>query len=73
MENEELIEIVGRIQTADFALMEEGGELRRPLEKNVAHPEVSDLILRNEAELSAAEIIERALNYKPIPLPEKFD
>ena len=37
-------------------------------EKNVAHPAPSDLIFWNEEELTPREIVERALNYRPINL-----
>jgi hypothetical protein len=73
MEKEELIIIVKRLQTADFLSGKESGELMRLLERNVVHPEVSDLIFWNDTELTAEEIVEMALSYKPIPLPEKFD
>ena len=73
MEKEQLIEIVKRLQTADFASVEEGRELLQILKRNVIHPAVSNLIFWNIPELSAEEIVEKALSYKTIPLPEKFD
>ncbi|MED4532397.1 hypothetical protein ABET51_11265 [Metabacillus fastidiosus] len=38
------------------------------LEKNVPHPAPSDLIFWNEEELTTREIVEKALNYRPINL-----
>ncbi|MGG3891222.1 bacteriocin immunity protein [Metabacillus fastidiosus] len=38
------------------------------LEKNVPHPVPSDLIFWNEEELTAREVVEKALNYRPINL-----
>jgi hypothetical protein len=73
MDKEELIKLVERLQTADFASDEEGSELLQILERNVIHPAVANLIFWNAPELSAEEIVKRALSYKPIPLPEKFD
>ena len=73
MEKAELIKIVERLQNSDYASEKEGNELMQLLESNVLHPTVSDLIFWNDIELSAEEIIEKALSYKPIPLPEKFD
>lgn len=73
MKKEELIKIVERLQTADFSSDKEGRELMNLLERNVIHPEVSNLIFWNDTELTAEEIVEKALSYKPIPLPEKFD
>lgn len=73
MEKQELIKIVKRLQTADFSSEKKGNELLELLEKNVLHPQVSDLIFWNDTELTAEEIVEKALSYKPIPLPEKFD
>ena len=38
------------------------------LKSSVPHPEVSDLIYWNENDLTADQIVEQALNYKPIQL-----
>ncbi len=43
------------------------------LKENVIHPAVSNLIFWNDEELTAEKIVDAALNYKPILLPEKFD
>jgi len=39
------------------------------LRKNVPDPSVSNLIFWNDEELSPEEIVDRALNYRPIVLP----
>lgn len=61
----ELIELVERIilaeeQDSDFE------NLISMLQENVPHPEVLDLIYHSKPELSAAEVVEKALSYKPI-------
>ncbi|MBE1442635.1 hypothetical protein GGC63_002059 [Paenibacillus sp. OAS669] len=38
------------------------------LKYSVPHPEVSDLIYWNEHELTAEQVVEQALSYKPIQL-----
>ncbi|WP_066303907.1 bacteriocin immunity protein [Bacillus sp. FJAT-29814] len=38
------------------------------LEKNVLHPEVTDLIFYNDEHLTPEEIVEKALSYQPITL-----
>ena len=39
------------------------------LEQNVPHPAITDLMYWSDEELSPAQIVDRALAYKPIPLP----
>ena len=73
MEKGELIKVVERLQTGDYSSEKEGDELLQLLKRNVICPEMSDLIFWHNPELPAEEIIEEALSYKPIPLPEKFD
>jgi len=65
---EELVKIVERILNAD-GLEEELDNLIDILEKNVPHPNVSDLIFWNEEELSAVDIVDKALKYNPNLLP----
>ena len=38
------------------------------LEKNVPHPNVSDLIYYPDEEMTAEEIVDKALSYRPIQL-----
>jgi hypothetical protein len=40
------------------------------LARNVPHPHVSDLIYWNEQDLSAEEIVDQALAWRPVELPE---
>jgi hypothetical protein len=61
---EELISIVEKILNADGP-EEELDNLIDKVEESVPHPNVSDLIFWNEEELSAEEIVNRVLNYKP--------
>lgn len=42
------------------------------LQANVSHPEVSDLLFYPDREMTAEEIVERALAYKPIRLPAQM-
>lgn len=64
----ELVELVENIIRAE-GTEEEIDEMINLLEKNVPHPEVSDLIFWNEKELTPVEIVEEALNYIAIILP----
>lgn len=73
MERIELVKIVERLQQADYCSDQEGVELMTILKENVIHPAVSNLIFWNDEELTAEKIVDAALNYKPILLPEKFD
>lgn len=73
MDKTELVRIVERLMNAQFSTDEEGSELAELLKRNVPHPAVTNLIFWNDEELTAEEVVEKALIYKPIPLPEKFD
>ncbi|RAV17837.1 bacteriocin immunity protein [Paenibacillus contaminans] len=66
----ELISIVEKIMQAE-GTEEELDELLDVLGKNVPHPEVSNLIFWNDQELSAEEVVDEALSYQPIVLPDK--
>lgn len=68
LNKEDLIKIVEKILNAEGS-EEELDNLIDILEKNVPHPNVNDLIFWNEEELSATEIVEEALKYKPNLLP----
>ncbi|GEC91337.1 bacteriocin immunity protein [Brevibacillus brevis] len=68
LSKKELVELVEKIIRVD-GTEEEIDEMMNLLEKNVPHPEVSDLIFWNEKELTPEEIVEEALNYMPIKLP----
>lgn len=65
MKKEELIKLVEKIINCDGS-EEEIDNMILKLEKNVNHPEVTDLIFYDEK--SPEEIIDIALSYKPIIL-----
>ncbi|BFT72385.1 bacteriocin immunity protein [Paenibacillus sp. P36] len=64
---EELIELVRKIMNVEGS-EEEIDNMIELLKSNVPHPEVSDLIYWNENELTAEQVVEQALSYKPIRL-----
>jgi hypothetical protein len=69
MSEEELVELVQRIMDCDGP-EEEVDRMMNLLEANVPHPEVSDLIFWNkDGDLTAEEVVRRALAYKPFLLP----
>lgn len=63
---QELIELVNKIKDCD-GTEEEIDNMILVLEKNVPHPEVSDLIFWGE-DKTAEQIVDIALNYKSIVL-----
>lgn len=65
---EELVELVEKIMNA-AGTEEEIDAMLDELRKNVPHPSVSDLIFWPEEELTAEEIVELALAFRPIVLP----
>ncbi|MFD0713331.1 bacteriocin immunity protein [Paenibacillus sp. GCM10027626] len=65
----ELIVIVEKIMQAE-GTEEELDRLINLLERNVPHPEVSDLIFWNDKELSPEEVVDEALSYQSIMLPD---
>jgi len=66
---QQLVGIVDRLLRADSS-EEERHELLDLLERNVPHPTVSDLIFYppDGIELTAEEIVDRALGYQPTAL-----
>lgn len=64
---EELIELVKRIKDYE-TYAEESDFYLELLEANVLMPDVPNLIFWSKEQLSAEEIVEKALNYKPIIL-----
>ena len=66
MTRDELIELVVTIKSVGDRTEEEIDQLIDQLERNVPHPEVSDLIYYDD--LTAEEIVDKALSYKPIQL-----
>ena len=67
LNKDELINLVQRIINVE-GTEKELDQMMDELEKNVPHPEVSDLIYWSKKELKAEEIVEIALAYKPIQL-----
>jgi uncharacterized protein YheU (UPF0270 family) len=64
---EELINLVENIINCE-GTEKEIDEMLELVEKNVPHPEVSDLIYWSEEDLTSEEIVDRALEYKAIQL-----
>jgi hypothetical protein len=66
MERRELIELVTELYNSEGKTEEEENRLLELLEKNVPHPEVSDLIYWHD--LTPEEVVDRALAYRSIQL-----
>ena len=64
---EQLIGITQALIDAELP-EEELNSLIEDLEMSVPHPEVTDLIYYHDPKLSAAEIVDRALAYRPVEL-----
>jgi hypothetical protein len=67
LSKQELVSVVQKLLDA-AGTEEELDALLRLLERNVPHPEVSDLIYFPKVAMTADEIIEVALSYRPIQL-----
>lgn len=65
LNKEEIISLIQKIRTENLSETEEDVILEE-LEKGVLDPDISDYIYWSE--LSAEEIVGKALNYKPITL-----
>lgn len=64
---EELIHMVQQLIDADLP-EEEEDQLVEELKSSVLHPRITDLIYYNSPKLTAEEVVERALAYRPIEL-----
>ncbi|WP_243526302.1 bacteriocin immunity protein [Bacillus pseudomycoides] len=64
---EELISLVRKLVECE-GTEEEIDEMIEVVERNVPHPEVSDLLYWNDEELTPEQIVDIALAYKPIQL-----
>ncbi|CAN7762250.1 bacteriocin immunity protein [Paenibacillus sp. LjRoot56] len=64
---EELIVLVRKIMNVEGS-EEEVDNMIELLKSSIPLPEVSDLIYWNENELTAEQVVEQALSYKPIQL-----
>lgn len=67
LNREELVDLVAKIIDCEGS-EDEINEMMELVKKNVYDPNVSDLIFWNEDNLTAEQIVDRALNYKPILL-----
>lgn len=65
---EELIKLVKKMCNGEGS-DDEISEWIELLEQNVPDPNVSDLIFWNNEGLTPEQIVDRAMNYKPIVLP----
>ncbi|MEU2714924.1 bacteriocin immunity protein [Streptomyces sp. NPDC007205] len=63
----ELIQIAQEVINATFP-EEEEDRLLEEFKKSVSHPRVSDIIYHSEPPLTAEEVVEQALAYRPIEL-----
>ncbi|WP_258021518.1 hypothetical protein [Streptomyces anatolicus] len=63
----ELIEIVQMLIDASLSEVEEDALLEE-LKASVPHPRVSDLIFHQDPPLTAEEVVDQALAYRPIEL-----
>lgn len=62
---EELINLVNKIVECEGS-EEEIDEMIDMVKKNVPYPDISDLIYWNEEELTPEQIVDKALEYKPM-------
>ncbi|ACX64613.1 MULTISPECIES: bacteriocin immunity protein [Bacillales] len=63
----QIVDLVTRLYNGEGS-EEEAGEWINLLQRNVPHPDISNLIFWPEEDLTPEEIVEKALNYKPIVL-----
>lgn len=68
LSREELIELVKKLMNFK-GTEEESIELLQRIEANVLDPYISDYIFWSKPELTAEEVVDKALAYKPIILP----
>lgn len=66
LSREELLYLVKNICLCNYNSEEECQELLDKVRSNVLIPDISDLIFKNDPELTPEEIVEKALSYKPI-------
>ncbi|MDI3390733.1 bacteriocin immunity protein [Streptomyces sp. B-S-A8] len=64
---EELVRMVQELIEGRLS-EEEEDSLVEQLKANVSHPRVTDLIYYNDPKLTAEEVVDRALAYRPIEL-----
>ncbi|WP_431916826.1 e9imm peptide [Micromonospora wenchangensis] len=66
---DEAVALVERIMRLDYADDGELNDWLDGLERDLACPDVSSLIFTTAPELTATEVVDRALAYRPIALP----
>jgi len=66
LNREELLDLVRNICLCNYESEEECQELLQKVRDNVLMPDISNLIFKHDPELTAEEIVEKALSYKPI-------
>ncbi|QDT38346.1 bacteriocin immunity protein [Stratiformator vulcanicus] len=67
LDRRQLIELVTRLMRS-YGTEDDIDVMIDQFEQNVPHPEPSDLIFYPQREMSAEEIVDMAINYKPIVL-----
>ncbi|MET8407341.1 e9imm peptide [Streptomyces sp. NPDC005195] len=69
MDREEAVRLVRRLVTDDFASEDEAADALVRLERGLVCPHVSDYVFWDaDPELTAEEIVDRALSYEPFAL-----
>lgn len=68
LDRSQLIALVNDLMNARFATDEGLNEALQTFKSNVPHPQASDLIYHPEREMTAEEVVDAALAYKPIQL-----
>ncbi|WP_171161685.1 bacteriocin immunity protein [Streptomyces sp. I05A-00742] len=68
MDRDGLVRLVRRIMAGEGETEAEHNALVAELRRNVLHPAVTDLIYHRRPELSAEEVVDEALAYRPIAL-----
>lgn len=71
MDRADLVRLVERIKHCEGQTQEEADGLVNLFLENVPHPEADDLIFYRD--LTAEEVVDQALAYKPIELPPASD
>lgn len=70
---EQLIKLVQKIKDADFESEEQYEKAVILFKNSVVHPDSVNLIFYHKPKLTAQEIVEKALTYKPIVIPPYKD
>lgn len=68
IDREMIVALIQRVMDADYADDDECDRMLEELAQSVPHPEWSGLIFWPDREMSASEILDVALAYRPIQL-----